>query len=118
MERGSPLIIYRNRKLLNLAHDVNECMFNLPGCTGYSVDGCEPAHSNHSVHGKGHGFKANDDQHVAACHTCHKYYDAHKIGRDMELEIFNAARERTFTYYKQMGWLYKVGYTGWIQVAH
>jgi hypothetical protein len=103
-------IIYRNRRLLDLAHKVNECKFNLPPCIGYSVEGCEPAHSNHYEHGHGKGIKASDDQHAAGCRPCHKYYDAHLLPREQELQIFNAARKRTFDHYEKMGWLAKVGY--------
>jgi hypothetical protein len=103
-------IIYRNRKLLDLSHQVTNCMFLLPPCQGVSPEGCEPAHSNHHQHGHGKGLKSADDQHVAACPACHRYYDAHKLPRDKELEIFNAARARTFNLYGRMGWLAKVGY--------
>jgi len=105
-------MIYRNRRLLNLAHQVNECQFRLAPCQGYSPDGCEPAHSNHYEHGHGKGIKAADDQHVAACPSCHKYYDAHRLPREWELPIFNEARKRTFELYQRSGWLSKIGYKG------
>jgi hypothetical protein len=98
--------------LLDLAHKVNECQFRLPGCLGYSPEGCEPAHSNHSEHGKGKSQKADDDQHTAACHNCHVYYDANKLPRDFALKAFNEGRARTFSVYAQMGWLAQVNYKG------
>ncbi len=65
-------MIYRDRKLLDLAHQVTECQLQLPGvCQGHSAHGCEPAHSNQQRHGKGMGHKAEDIFHVAACHACH-----------------------------------------------
>ncbi|MFA6039874.1 MAG: hypothetical protein WC733_00040 [Methylophilus sp.] len=102
---------YRNRRLLNLAHRVTECQFQIEGvCQGHSAHGCEPAHSNHSVHGHAMGQKSGDDFHIASCRKCHLYYDAHKLPEDKELELFNAARERTFAYYRKFKWLAKVGY--------
>lgn len=101
---------YRNRRLLDLAHRVQICQFQLPPCAGYSVEGCEPAHSNHQIHGRGHGFKADDDQHVAACPHCHRYYDGGKLPRTEAFDTFTAARERTFALYRSRGWLAEVGY--------
>lgn len=99
---------YRNRRLLDLAHRVNVCQFRLAPCIGYSVDGCEPAHSNHQEHGKGMGQKADDDQHVAACPACHRHYDGGKLGHNARQE-FTEARERTFALYEKEGWLMEVG---------
>ncbi|HYN54384.1 MAG TPA: hypothetical protein VES38_06740 [Methylotenera sp.] len=104
--------IYRNRRLLDLAHKVTTCMFGLPPCIGVSIEGCEPAHSNHSVHGKGYGIKAADDQHVAGCSECHRYYDANKMPRAEALKAFEAGRARTFIFYESQGWLKDVGYCG------
>lgn len=101
---------YRNRKLLDLAHEVTQCMFQLEVCQGVSPSGCEHAHSNSSKSGKGFGMKSADDQHVASCPACHRFYDANKLPRDKAVEIFNNARTRTFLYYEKMGWLAKVGY--------
>jgi ribosomal protein L31 len=106
-------MIYRNRRLLNLAHRVNDCQFLLPGCQGYSVEGCEPAHSNQSAHGKGGSIKAADDQHVAACPHCHRFYDGQTgsvLLRSVAVERFNEGRARTFSLYEKNGWLVEVGY--------
>jgi len=105
--------LYRNRKLLDLAHRVHECQFRLTGCAGYSVDGCDPAHSNQSVHGKAKGLKAADDQHCAACHSCHMLYDGQLgivLPRAEAVRLFNEARARTFALYEKNGWLKEVGY--------
>jgi hypothetical protein len=107
-------MIYRNRRLLDLAHRVNVCQFRLKGCKGYSAEGCEPAHSNQSRHGKGKSIKAADDQHVASCHHCHMIYDGHTgivLPREEAVRLFDAARERTFALYEKEGWLEQVGYT-------
>lgn len=106
-------MIYRNRRLLNLAHRVIDCQFMLPGCMGVSPDGCDPCHSNQSVHGKGKGIKAADDQHAAGCHHCHMVYDGQTgivLPRYEAVERFNEARARTFALYERMGWLEEVGY--------
>jgi len=104
---------YRNRKLLDLAHRINVCQFKLHGCKGYEVDGCEPAHSNQSAHGKGRNIKADDDQHVASCSNCHRLYDGQMgkpLPRAEAVQKFNEARERTFKLYEKNGWLVEVGY--------
>jgi hypothetical protein len=103
---------YRNRRLLDLAHKVNECQFRLPVCRGYAPEGCEPAHSNFQIHGKGKGLKSSDDEHCASCHDCHIYFDANKMPRDLAVKVFNEARERTFALYARMGWLEQVNYKG------
>lgn len=105
-------ITYRNRKLLDLAHEVKECQFRLPNCRGYSLHGCEPIHSDHSEHGKGFGLKAADDQHVAGCHSCHLHYgdSSNFPNREAKFALFNAARKRTFDNYERQGMLAKVGY--------
>jgi hypothetical protein len=100
----------RHRKLLDLAHRVNHCQFRLNPCTGYMIDGCVPAHSNAYDHGHGKGQKADDDQHVASCDACHKYFDAHKLPRHWERRLFDNARKRTFDLYEQNGWLDEIGY--------
>jgi hypothetical protein len=104
---------YRNRKLLDLAHRVETCQFNLAGCQRYSPYGCEPAHGNGSQFGKGTGIKAHDDQHCASCHHCHMVYDGHikhDYSRQELTDKFIAARERTFKLYDACGWLDEVGY--------
>ena len=99
---------YRNRKLLDLAHKTTICKFRLQGCQIYCPDGCEPAHSNQSQHGKGFGQKADDDQHVASCPQCHRLYDSN-ILKYAEM-CFDFGRINTFAYYHSQGWLEKVGY--------
>lgn len=62
---------YRNRKLLDLARDMNcvNC-----GSFGTTV----PAHSNLSEHGKGMGLKAHDSMVAWLCMGCHSEYDQGK----------------------------------------
>ena len=101
--------VYRNRRLLNLAHRVQECQFKTPYCVGFQAHGCNPCHSNHQEHGKGIGIKAGDQWHCIGCNECHAAYDGGKLG-DKAKELFLAARERTFAYYRKFNWLNKVGY--------
>lgn len=102
---------YRNRKLLNLAHDVQTCFMLSPVCKGISPHGCEPAHSDFSEHGKSKAQKSDDDQHAAICHDCHVWFGEKHWARDELKMLFESARNRTFAYYKRQGWLEKVGYT-------
>ena len=98
---------YRNRKYLDLAHRVTECQLQIPGiCDTYTPDGCEPAHSNQQIHGKGKGLKAHDIYHAASCHSCHAFLDQ---GADMSREdrryYWQRGFERTLLHYFSMGWL-------------
>jgi hypothetical protein len=57
---------YRNRKLLNLAHDC-PCLAQFAhACTEYQ--GVEPAHSDQQIFGRGHGHKSHDFAIAAMCH--------------------------------------------------
>lgn len=91
---------YRNRKILDLAHKVHDCQVRIPGvCIGYSVEGCEPAHSNQAKHGKGAGQKADDNRHVAACHACHVAIDQGAMLKSEKVGYWNAAFVRTRALY-------------------
>lgn len=101
---------YRNRKLLDQAHDVKYCMFRSPVCKGYQAHGCEPIHSDFSEHGKGGGQKADDDQHAAGCHDCHEWFGKKLMPRQALFDMFNRARTATFNYYRNNGNLKKAKY--------
>lgn len=61
---------YRNRTLLNLAHSM-PCMASFKHvCTGY--EGCEPAHSDHHIFGRGGWHKSHDFAFAALCHNAHQ----------------------------------------------
>ncbi len=96
---------YRNRKLLDLAHGLNTCLFQIPGvCIGYSVEGLEPAHSNSIKHGKGAGIKAHDYYFVASCRNCHMAYDSGSQFSKLEKqELFLSGWERTISAYFELG---------------
>ena len=60
---------YRNRKLLDLAHTApcfakfdHQCMEHL---------GCDPAHSDSHIFGKGKGLKAHDWAFASLCNPAH-----------------------------------------------
>ena len=94
---------FRSRKVLDLAHKVNDCQLQIPGiCIGYSFEGCEPAHSNQAKHGKGAGQKADDNRHVAACHPCHVALDQGQMPRDVKARFWDAAFDRTRALYLRM----------------
>lgn len=92
---------YRNRQLLDLAHEVNACQFRLPGvCERYSPGGCEPAHSNNIADGKGMGIKAHDFKHVASCHSCHVAYDGGQMfTKEEKRRFFERGWADTIAYY-------------------
>jgi len=94
---------YRNRKLLDLAHKVNTCVFQLPGCKGYEVDGCQPIHADGLWYGKGSGIKSHDVYHVAGCGACHRAYE--NMLKYEKQEVFDRACLRTLLLYFQNGWI-------------
>lgn len=64
---------YRNRKLLDQAHDM-PCMAEFyHECQAWR--GCEPAHSDWSLFGRGGGHKSHDFAFAAMCHTAHMMLD-------------------------------------------
>lgn len=92
---------YRNRKLLDLAHKLNDC----PLCGKYREEGLIPMHSNHQRHGKGMGHKAADHFHGAGCDECHKKIDSGAISREEKADLWQRAFELTLTRYWENGWL-------------
>jgi hypothetical protein len=98
---------HRDRKLLDLAHRLNDCTIQIPGvCTGYSAEGLEPAHSNQLRHGRGASFKSHDVFHAAACHACHAELDHGKtLSRETRADYWQAGFERTLLEYSRRGWV-------------
>jgi hypothetical protein len=71
---------YRNRKLLDLAHEI-PCQATFPHvCNGPSV----PAHSNQQAHGRGHAHKSDDCFFAAVCPAAHDAIDGRPGGMDRE----------------------------------
>ena len=107
-----PRGMFRDRKLLDLAHRCDRCM----NCERFMVDGCEPAHSNEYQHGKAKALKSHDCFHAALCHECHAWYDNQRGGGNDptglydstagdKVAMFARASSRTFLHYWRMGWL-------------
>jgi len=102
-------IEYRNRKLLDLAHKINECQVQIPGvCIGWSDHGCEPAHANnwHPVYGKGGSRKAHDCFFSAACRPCHSAIDqGSKLDNEERHHYWQIGHERTLLELFRRGYL-------------
>jgi hypothetical protein len=99
--------MHRDRKLLDLAHEVEICQFKLPGvCQIAAPDGCEPAHSNNLSDGKGTGIKSHDYRHVASCHACHMEYDSGtKFSKVEKKALFEIGWINTIALYFMNGWI-------------
>lgn len=93
---------YRNRKLLDLAHKLNDC----PLCSKYQDWGLNPMHSNQQRHGRGLGLKAADHFHAAGCNECHDLIDkSSTLSREEKEALWQRAFEITLTRYWENGWL-------------
>ena len=92
---------YRNRQLLDLAHELHDC----PLCQRHCVDGLEPAHGNGSRYGKGLGIKAHDCFHAAICHDCHALIDNGMLNKEDAQDMWRMAHEATLLEYFRRGWL-------------
>lgn len=65
---------FRSRKLLNLAHTDTFCRADFEHvCTGWQ--GCEPAHSDSHLFGRGAGHKSADWATAHLCHNAHMALD-------------------------------------------
>lgn len=65
---------YRNRKLLNIAHDMPCCAQFPHECV--DRNGCEPAHADWQIFGRGVGHKSADWAFAAMCHNAHRMISA------------------------------------------
>lgn len=74
---------YRNRKLLNLAWDM-PCMAQFPHDCNDS-GGCEPAHSDHHIFGRGAAHKSHDFAFAALCPAAHRIITG-KVNDDLSRE--------------------------------
>lgn len=71
---------YRNRKLLDIAHEM-PCQADFPhSCFGSVV----PSHSNQQIFGRGASYKSHDWAYAAICSEAHDYIDGRKGGWDKE----------------------------------
>lgn len=85
---------YRNRKLLDLAHTA-PCFADFPHeC--YAYLGCDPAHSDSSMFGRGHGHKSNDWAFAAMCNPAHQMLA--RMDREAKQAEWTRAFVKTQTY--------------------
>ena len=95
---------YRNRRLLNLAHTMPCCAEFAHDCIGHQ--GCEPAHSDSHLFGRGGWHKSHDFAFASLCRNAHAILTA-KVGDEL-------AREQKFydwlrAYVKTHEWLWTNG---------
>ena len=84
----------RNRRLLDLAHEA-PCFADFPH-TCEAWQGCEPAHSDSQVFGRGHGHKSNDWAFAAMCHPAHMMLNT--MERDEKFWAWLRAHVKTQTW--------------------
>jgi hypothetical protein len=70
---------YRNRKLLDLAHEA-PCFLDL-GTVGCGADKSVPCHSDMLKHGRGVGHKSHDCLAVPGCPACHAVFTRARYGQ-------------------------------------
>lgn len=98
---------YRNRRLLDLAHRINECQIRMETvCTGYCVDGCVPAHSDSQRHGKGVAIKAEDFFFAAGCAARNSALShSADFSRETKQGYWQRGFERTLKILWENGWI-------------
>jgi hypothetical protein len=85
-------MMYRNKKLLELANAIPTCT----GCGAFNVDNIVAAHSNQLRDGKGRGIKSHDFRIAYLCSTCHYTIDqGPTLSREERLEFFEEAMRKT-----------------------
>lgn len=101
--QGHKKMTYRNRALLDLAHDA-PCMLLL-GARGCGNDPSVPCHSDLLHHGRGIGHKSGDQFAVPGCPACHAIFTREYLGRrgDGYFNTWLTAHERYLT------WLFETG---------
>jgi len=88
------MTIYRNRKLLDLAHDM-PCMADFNHrCFAYL--GCDPAHSDSQIFGRGFSHKSHDFAFAAMCNDAHRMLDTFE--RDVKFMEWLRAYVKTQEY--------------------
>lgn len=81
---------YRNRALLNLAHDAPCCLHIAVPC---GTDKSVPCHSDNLRHGRGVGHKSHDHLAVPGCPNCHAIFTREYLGRGGYDEVWAKAHE-------------------------
>lgn len=86
---------YRNRALLDLAHDAPCCAKFGHMCNDFM--GVEPAHSDSHKFGRGIGHKSADWAFAAVCHNAHLDFD--KMEREEKFQAWLASFVATQDYF-------------------
>lgn len=81
---------YRNRKLLDVAHEA-PCFLKLGKPCG--VNPSVPCHSDQLRHGRGAGHKSHDAYAIPGCPDCHSKFTRAYLGRGQYEEIWARAFE-------------------------
>ena len=87
---------YRNRKLLDLAHDA-PCFLMISGkCTsaGFVSGECVPCHSDQQIDGRGTGHKSHDCLAIPGCVNCHEKFTMAVLGRTVYEHVHNNSLKR------------------------
>lgn len=93
---------FRNRKLLNLAHDI-PCQAKFPHeCNDHL--GSHPMHSNWQIWGRGAGHKAPDWAFAAGCGNAHKIIDP---GLNPQMDREQRETEWLKAYVGTQNWLWE-----------
>lgn len=90
---------YRNRKLLDLAHTAPCFADFYHECGGWQ--GCDPAHSDSQLFGRGHGHKSHDWAIAFLCNAAHKALDC--MSREEKKATWLRAFVKTQTYLWENG---------------
>ena len=95
---------FRNRRLLDLSHEA-PCFASFRHlCSGHL--GCEPAHSDSQIYGRGVGHKSADWAVAFMCHNAHRMISA-IINPPFEREQKQA--EWLLAHVRTMNWLWENG---------
>lgn len=95
---------YRNRALLNILHEA-PCFAKFPHqCTQWR--GCEPAHADSQLYGRGHGHKSPDWAVASMCHEAHRMISA-VINPPFDRE--QKQREWEIAHVATLNWLFDNG---------
>jgi hypothetical protein len=96
---------YRNRALLDIAHEAPCCLQIMEVCEGGKYPSV-PCHSDMLRHGRGTGHKSHDCYAVPGCPACHAAFSRKHLGRDGYDSVWCLAFER------YIGWLWAEGKIG------
>jgi hypothetical protein len=94
--------MYRNRKLLDIAHDA-PCFLRVSSICRSGVNPSIPAHSNLGRHGRGYSYRSSDAAVVASCPECHYWLDAGPAPRHEKEMAFSEGLEKYLIWLLESG---------------